>query len=222
MSNLIVNVNHVLSFFDEDRSVSRHSNAIKTVAGEEFMFALLIEYFRQSDIASEVIDRKCTTGKPRGPRLDGWVKAQGKTEPEPIYYQVEVKLWSAHGVGSGAHFLKPSDDLATYRRKLWNTYWSKGRFTEAGLNKVLTPMACPIPNAKVKPLACLWSPVHPDGFEAPFFEQRLEPPEPFPMVSVFSASSFLRSIKDKTPTLALHLPEVKERMQWLNTFFVTP
>lgn len=221
MHSVTVDVNRVLSFFDEDRTVSRHSNAIKTVAGEEFMFALLIKYFGRSGITAELFSTTCTTGKPRGPRLDGWITAQGKGQAKPIFYQVEVKSWSAHGVGCGARFLRPSDDLATYKREVWKTYWSNGRFTEEGLQKVLTPMKCPVAGADVKPLACLWSAVHPEGLEEPFFNVEPNPPKPFQSVSVFSASSFLRSIREKEPSLILQLPEVKERMKWLNTFFVT-
>lgn len=217
MGNLVLNIGSVLDFFDNNQSISRHSNAIKSVLGEEFMFALLIEYFERSGIDAKLVDRKCTTGKPRGPRLDGWVKAQGKAGT--VYYQVEVKLWSAHGVGSGARFLREGEDLATYKRKLWDTYWSKGKFIEASLNKVLTPMACVDPNAKVKPLACLWSPVHPNGSKDALFEQRLEPSAAFPAVSIFSASSFLRNIQGKEPTIKLHLPDIEERLRCLKTIF---
>ncbi len=183
------------------------------------MFALLLEYFRRKNIAAELLSEKCTTKNPRGPRLDGWVKIQKEPEIKPTYYQVEVKLWSAHGVGSGAQILKPEDDIASYKRRLWSTYWNNGKFIEKSLNKVLTPMACPIPDAEIKPLACLWSPLHPHGAEESFFELELEPASPFPALSIFSASSFLRKIKDTEPTLFLNLPEVTERMKWLNNIF---
>lgn len=217
MQSVTVNIDRVLSFFDEDRSVSRHSNAIKTVAGEEFMFALLIKYFGSD--AAEMLSTTCTTGQTRGPRLDGWVKVQDGTASGPICYQVEVKSWSAHGVGCGARFYRPGDDLATYKRQMWDTYWANGRFRERGLQKVLTPMRCPEPDADVRPLACLWSAVHPEGKEDPFFSVTPEAPTPFAKVWVFSASSFLRNIRDQEATFVLQLPAVRERMQWLNALF---
>lgn len=219
MSKLVLNVSSVLSFFDEDSSASRHSNAIKTMLGEEFMFALLIEYFQQSGGFAEVFNRKCTTGKRSGPRLDGWVKATKGDESEPTYYQVEVKLWSAHGIGSGARVLRPGDDLAAYRQQLWKTYWRNGRFIEQSLNKVLTPMAPPVENAKVRPLACLWSPVHPEGFEESFFDLDLDPSASFPKIFIFSASSFLRQMRDKEMPLELDLPELVERILCLSNIF---
>ena len=224
MDKLRIDVNSILEFFDENRTVSKHSNAIKTVAGEEFMFALLFEYFRRANIEAELICRSCTTGRQRGPRLDGWVKAQGKNEAEPTYYQVEVKLWSAHGVGGGARFFNPNDDLAEFKKRLWETYWDQEneRFSDPVLNKVLTPMACPIAEGKIEPLACLWSPVHPEGKVEPYFHRSLTPSTPFNRVWVFSASSFLRQIRDHEPTLEMQLPEVAERIRWLNQIFVSP
>lgn len=225
MTDRIINVRAVLSFFDEDRTVSKHSNAIKTMTGEEFMFALLIEYFSRSNFEAELVTHICTTGKSKGPRLDGWVKVKkAGTNDAHTFYQVEVKSWSAHGVGSGSRFVGPSsttDDLAAYKREVWATYWSNGRFIEDGLNKVLTPMKCPDPIAVVKPLACLWSPVHPTGDATPFFFVRPEPRASFPEVFVFSASSFLRGIEANEPTLKLRLPQLAARMGRLDTFFVT-
>ncbi len=225
MSNLTIDVRAVLSFFDEDRTVSRHSNAIKAMAGEEFMFALLIEYFSRSGLDAELLNQPCTTGRPSGPRLDGWVTVRkGDSKESPIFYQVEVKSWSAHGIGSGSRFIKPSasaDDIATFKREIWATYWSKGRFIENGLNKVLSPMACPDPVAVVKPLACLWSAVHPTGDLLPFFSVQPNTQTPFPEVFVFSASSFLRGIEATEPTLQLRLPQLAERTRLLNTLFVT-
>ena len=225
MTNLAINVRALLSFFDEDKTVSKHSNAIKTMAGEELMFALLIEYFLRDGFDAELLAHPCTTGKSKGPRLDGWVKVKkAGTADVPTFYQVEVKSWSAHGVGGGARFVKPSatpNDLAAYRRDVWAMYWLNGRFIEDGLNKVLTPMKCPVSDAIVKPLACLWSPVNSTGDATPFFSVRPEPSEPFPDVFVFSASSFLRGIEAKEPTLNLHLPQLVERMGYLSSIFVT-
>lgn len=220
---LSVNVRSLLSFFDEDRTTTRHSNAIKTVAGEELMFAILLEYFRRSDIQAEVVDRRCTTGRSKGHRLDGWLKTTHLGDNQSIYYQVEVKSWSAHGVGGGARFLNPAateDEVARYKREVWSLYWTGGRFIADGLNKVLTPMKCPVPHAVVRPLACLWALVHPDGGQSPLFSVTPSTPAPFPEVWVFSASAFLRSIVAKDPLLRLPLPELEERMRWLNTLFV--
>jgi len=220
MTTLSVNLREVLSFFDEDRSVTKHSNAIKTLAGEEFMFELLLNYFRRSGATADLVSRKCTTGKSRGRRLDGWVKTEkfGQT----TYYQVEVKSWSAHGVGGGSRFVSPNAnaaELAKYRREVWALYWANGRFIEDGLNKVLTPMKCPTEGFTVRPLACLWAPVHPKGQEDPFFTVALDPPTPFSKVDVFSASSFLRGVAASESELKLVLPDVAERMMWLNRLF---
>ena len=42
IDKITVNVESLISFYDENRDVGRHSNAIKTLAGEELAFALLL------------------------------------------------------------------------------------------------------------------------------------------------------------------------------------
>jgi hypothetical protein len=69
IDKITVNVEALLSFYDENREVRRHSNAIKTLAGEELGFALLIEHLRRIGVTAELLDRSCTTGKPKGSRL---------------------------------------------------------------------------------------------------------------------------------------------------------
>src|SRR5687767_14506054 len=98
VGKITVNVESLLSFYDENREVGRHSNAIKTLAGEELGFALLIEYFNRIGVSAKLLNRTCNTGNAKGSRLDGWIEAKSVSLPT-IYYQVEVKSWSIHGVG---------------------------------------------------------------------------------------------------------------------------
>ena len=97
ISKITINIKELLSFYDENREMGRHSNAIKTLAGEELGFGLLMEYFRRIGVTAKLLERPCTSGSPKGPRLDGWIEAAG--EYSTTYYQVEVKSWSIHGVG---------------------------------------------------------------------------------------------------------------------------
>jgi predicted lysophospholipase L1 biosynthesis ABC-type transport system permease subunit len=63
--------------------------------------------------------------------------------------------------------------------------------------------------------------MHPDGDDDPFFTVKTAPNSYFAEVSVFSVSSFLRSLLPKEPVLALKLPILSERLDHLNNLFTT-
>lgn len=220
ISKITINVRALLSFYDENRKVRRHSNAIKALAGEELGFALLIEYFRRIGVTAKLLERPCTTGSPKGSRLDGWIEATGPSST--TYYQVEVKSWSIHGVGGDSTPLPlavTDDQLAAYKIRLWNSYWSNGQFKEPGLNKVLIPMKRDPAWTIVEPLACVWSAMHPEGKQDEFFSVPLIGHVSFQRVWGFSMSAFLRNIVDTEPTLTLYLPSTVIRMGLLATLF---
>jgi hypothetical protein len=219
---ITLNIRQILQFFDEDKEATKHSNAIKTIIGEELMLALLLEYFKQEEIYASIIAQPCTTGKKKGYRLDAWVKVQEPMSSNPFFYQVEVKSWSAHGIGRQSTFIDSKwTDFCEYKRKIWGHYWKNGRFGTDEVNKVLTPMNPPESSATVKPLACLWEMMHPDGDENPFFTVEAGQDSYFREVSVFSVSSFLRGLSSNKTELILDLPDLSERLEWLNKIFIT-
>ena len=87
MNPIKVDIQKLIKFYDEDSSVQPHSNAIKTLAGEELGFALLMEYFNRQKLTVDYLGGPCTTGNRKGPRLDGWLKASGD-DGEVVYYQL--------------------------------------------------------------------------------------------------------------------------------------
>ncbi len=221
IDKITVNVVALLSFYDENREARRHSNAIKTLAGEELGFALLIEYFRRTGVQATLLNRTCTTGNPKGFLLDGWIEARDVSS-ETTHYQVEVKSWSMHGVGGDSTPLPvtvTADELAAYKKRQWVRYWSNGQFIEPGLNKVLTPMKRDPTWTVVEPLACVWSAMHPEGKRDAFFSVAINGPSTFQRVWVFSMSSFLRNIIQGEPQLTLRLPSTAIRINWLRTIF---
>jgi hypothetical protein len=221
---ITLNIRQILQFFDEDKKATKHSNAIKTIIGEELMLALLLEYFKREGICASVIPQSCTTGNKKGNRLDAWVKVQDPISSNPFFYQVEVKSWSAHGIGGKSKFIDPDwseSEFREYKRKIWGHYWNNGKFSADAVNKVLTPMKPPESSAIFKPLACLWEMMHPEGNETPFFTVKTAPNSDFSEVSVFSISSFLRGLHLKEPVLALELPILSERLDQVNKLFTT-
>ena len=75
----------------------------------------------------------------------------------------------------------------------------------------------PCHDAKVKPLACVWTAVHPNGEATPFFEVDTAGNQHFASVSVFSMSGFLGGLEQEY--LELDLPITSKRIQWLESIF---
>jgi hypothetical protein len=221
---ITLNIRQILQFFDEDKKATKHSNAIKTIIGEELMLALLLEYFKREGICASVIPQSCTTGNKKGNRLDAWVKVQDPISRNPFFYQVEVKSWSAHGIGRQGTFIDYNwikSEFCEYKRKIWGHYWKNSRFSMDAVNKVLTPMLSPDSNVTVKPLACLWEMMHPEGDENPFFTVEIDKNSDFQKVYIFSVSSFLRNLSPNEPELMLNLPVLSKRLEYLNKIFTT-
>lgn len=214
-----VNLEKVLIFYDFDSTVRRHSNALKTLAGEELNLHLLCHYLSEKCEASAQIQDECC--KTKGKRLDAWVSVKDKAG-DLIYYQVEVKSWSFHGYGGGTPLnvsVTPSE-LQRYKIDLWSQYWDSHSqtFKNEQLRKVLTRMD-QYGDKKVLPLACLWAAVHPDGADDEFFEVACNS-DAFREVMVFSASSYIRSmIRTGQKTIILDLKDTEERMRLIDNIF---
>lgn len=221
-----INCRAIIRFFDEDSKARPHSNAIKTLAGEELSFELMRYYFRRKGISASLLEGSCTTGRTKGPRLDGWFQI---SEPaRDTLFQVEVKSWSFHGYKSGEPLpleLSP-EDLRNRKIEKWNSYWNSKaiptNFHAPLLQKVLVPMRKRIDfSGDVFPLACLWDAVHPEGAEEPFFSVPISGPSSFTKVFVFSCSSFLRGLvfSERVDEIDLDLPITKERLNYLHSIF---
>ncbi len=215
-----VNVEELIAFYDNDESVRPHSNSLKTLAGEELGFALLLKYFVEQQLRPALLESRCTA---KGAWLDGWVSVQ---EPDQeVHYQVEVKSWSFHGYTGGQAlgvYCTP-DEIREFKISEWARYWDfdKQRFHAPGLDKVLKQMR-PAHGApsEVRPLACLWAAVHPEALDEPFFKVPAAA-TPFDFVWVFSMSSYLRNfLKLGGPvTMDLSMPKTSARLAHLNRIF---
>lgn len=230
-----VNVRNLLQFFDEDEGATGHSSAIKNFIGEEFAFEILKKHFHEQ--GQVTIIASCTTGGKPGHWLDGWLTlaVDGKLVD---CYQVEIKMWSFHGIGSRDRRLVVDCDpayLQEHKKKVWKCYWDNENklFSDEKVNKVLLRMKPPkggvtIP---VKPMLCVWEAVHPDGKLDEFFpvpvaayekkksKRRLEGGG-FEQVHIFSVSSYLRNrLAAGTEFLDLNLPKLQERLAWLDSLF---
>lgn len=213
-----INRHQVLEFFDERPKESRgHATAIVSVCGEDLGIGLLCHYFSSLN-ASVDVERLCTQGTASGVRLDGWLHVT--LGDDSTLYQVEIKNWSAHAIfGRDLPLHCEASKLIQYRKEAWARQWhDQEGLRQKALLKVLSPMRPPDrwSHVKTRPLACLWTALHPDGDGRCFFSQRLDcyPGCAFEHLWIFSMSSYLRSLSDEW--LELRMPDTQRRLQWLS------
>ncbi|WP_153111595.1 hypothetical protein [Propionivibrio limicola] len=242
---LTVDIKQLIHFFDVDAGAQQDSSSIKGVIGEEFAFACMKQYFEGiGKLATLITDNgkrtPCTTGERKGYQLDGWLQVGEKL------YQVEIKSWSFHGIGSKNRKMPiggSCDDALVEQKKIFNHYYDskEKEFLQSGVKKVLLEMNIPKKiqelNLKPQPLLCLWEAVSPKDTKSssPFFSVDVDKDKignlkecksgEFTQVSIFSVSNYLRGIladADKTgpnPTIRLHLPRISARIRRLQQIF---
>jgi hypothetical protein len=226
-----VNIQAMIAFYDENESVRRHSNAIKTMGHEEFAIALLCNYFSEKGYDAFPVGRSCLpiTGN-KGKRLDRWVKVEGRDGI--FYYQTEIKAASFHGYRSGKAFPSDPSEQSSRMKEDFDKCWRNGRFVDLGLDKVLHTMRTDElgsleSHAKIRPLACLWAPLHRDDWDVqrtePLFEVKGVKDSKFDSVWIFSCSAYLRQCLHGAKThIELDLPEMAERLKHLRQIYTEP
>ncbi|WP_048439239.1 hypothetical protein [Caenimonas sp. SL110] len=221
-----INIKELIHFYDCDRLAANHSNALKTLAGEELGFCLLSKYFTESRGATIAhrLDGPCTPGTKKGQRLDGWFEVQFPNRTQ--HFQVEIKSWSFHGYGPNGGSLAhdcSSQELSAFQIADWARYWGNGAFRSEKLQKVLLRMTPARKHSHIRvhsALACLWAPVHPSGKLEPFFKVATKAGSPFSEVWVFSMSNYLRLLLQQgRKFLSVDMPATQARLRHLNQVF---
>lgn len=214
-----VDIRSTLQLFDEAIPSSRyHATAIVAVAGEDLGTGLLVHYLRQQGWTAEVLVGPCTQGTNKGVRLDRWIRTI--RNQEIVYYQTEIKNWSAHAIGGKVLKISvSSDELAAHKIERWGKEWDGSTFRKKEAKKVLAPMKSLEQNCKVEPLICYWDAMHPTGEREPLFDVALENSH-FSRVWVFSMSAYLRELLSSGKNkIVLEMPDTIKRVQWLNHLF---
>lgn len=214
-----INIIELLKFYDEKIPSSRyHATAIDAVAGEDLGAGLITHFFTRENFSAKVLQAPCTQGTRSGPRLDKWILVTKNNEK--IYYQTEIKNWSAHAIGGKILKINATqDEISEYKIKRWNRAWDGKMLTEKSVRKVLIPMKPIEENSKIEPLICFWESIHPEGKRDPFFSVDITDKN-FSRLWVFSMSAYLRNLLNSgKKKLTLKMPETESRIEWLRTLF---
>jgi hypothetical protein len=219
--NMRINRSKLLMFYDSPSSIpdkdgrGSHVSAITGLIGEDLILGLLCHYFISQGKQIEILPDKCNQKKKRGKRLDAWVKYSHKGHS--ILYQTEVKNWSGHSLDGYDFGQCPTlDELRKFSSDKWNHYFPKKRPIAKEIAKVIEPMSLPpnCQNAEHRAMICFWSFVVPSFKEASFRPLNIAGKFNGLPLQVFSASAYLRSVKNKT--LDIKMPRVATRLGMLS------
>ena len=226
-----LNLRELLNFYDyKVKNSVTHASAINAVLGEDLAVSLLTHYFTNNGY--EVLDvlQPCTLGTQRGTRLDRWFVI--KQNNETIFFQVEIKNWSAHSVGGEAvNELESEDDnyMSEFRKNRWEFQFNTDEKvpSQKETHKVLTKMRWLETNnnqqykyndGSHKALLCFWEPLHDEGKLEALFEVDVNS-ESFNKLTIFSMSNYVTQLLKTTQTLNVEMKNADARIDWLKKIY---
>ena len=125
-ASLLINVNEILSFFDEKPPwADRHSAGVVGMIFEDLAAATL-EHCLCRNGAEHVAIRTepVTTGQKKGPWLDRWIEADLACG-QKVLFQTEIKSVSAHSTGHKRIMLNASvEEMRDHEQENWHGQWN--------------------------------------------------------------------------------------------------
>ena len=210
-----------IRFFDEKSKDGSHGGsdvtAIIGLLGEDLLLGVLQHFWKSSEgVESKILDYKCNPGSLKGSRLDAWLLKKARKKDE--LYQVEVKNWAVYAIGGKELKLDASkQDLEAYSQKNWNEHFAPEKIPSKGVRKVLEPMKKPSGYTHLAsiPLVCFWFFIA-ESIANPYSKRRYSDGRE---VHVFSASAYLRSLKDDY--VDIEMPRAERRTRLLSDMILT-
>ena len=228
-----IDVQETLRFFDEKPKWGKaandksHATAMVAVFGEDLNAACFQRYIECTHKGARAVVRPepVKQDKQKGRReLDRWITVDWSDGKKTVF-QTEIKNWSSWAFGGKTLPVDATpDEVADYKQKRWEKKWDserrtpKSKVAELGdIEKVLLPMKLPSglkDYAKdVRPLLNFWEPIGPrDKADEHLFRMDTSNDE-FPILWVFSVSSYLRSIQEAS--IELEMPDAADRLRIL-------
>jgi hypothetical protein len=208
----------LIRFYDEringndKKRHGSHVSALTGLWGEDLLLGILQHYWKNIEKTDSTIrPESCGPGTKKGHRLDAWL-LKGKT-----LYQVEVKNWAAYSLkksewkSNELKFDAPTDQIEKYCMERWHYYFNAEEIPDECVAKVLKPMkkpeGCEI--YEVKSLLCFWFFIS-ESIEKPYSTRTYGNGN---KLDVFSASAYLRSLKDDAIEIAM--PRAEGRLKLL-------
>ena len=204
----------LIRFYDEraeDAGRGSDVSALTALWGEDLLLGILQHYWRSEGADSEILSYSCGTGKKEGPRLDGWLLK--RADRAECLYQVEVKNWAAYSFGERQlEFAASEDKLREYCEEQWKHYFGGDLIPAESVAKVLVEMKRPRGYEKLQamPLLCFWFFIS-ESMLSPFSRHHYPDGRE---VHVFSASAYLRSVKEEF--VEISMPRAERRMKLLS------
>ena len=166
-SSLKINVNKILSFFDEKPDwADRHSAGVVGMIFEDLAAATLEHCLHRNRVEHVAIrTESVTTGQKKGPRLDRWIAADLACG-QKVLFQTEIKSVSAHSTGHKKIMLDASvEEMREHEQENWDGQWNSETNTlrHQPMAKVLVPMKRPAgtEDRRLLPLLIYWQPIRP-------------------------------------------------------------
>ena len=242
-SSVLINVNEILSFFDEKPDwADKHSAGVVGMIFEDLAAATLEHYLHRNGVEHVAIRTEpVTTGQKKGPWLDRWIEAD-LAGGQKVLFQTEIKSVSAHSTGHKRIMLNASvEDMREHEQENWDGQWNSETNTlrHQPMAKVLVPMKRPAgtEDRRLLPLLIYWQPISPKDhslsqdqvegehlfkvtdvtYQFAFRKPRSWIINPkFTELWVFSISSYLRSIRNEiSGQLEFPMPNATKKMQAL-------
>ena len=242
-SSVLINVNEILSFFDEIPDwADRHSAGVVGMIFEDLAAAILEHCLHRNGVEHVAIRTEpVTTGRKKGPRLDRWIEAD-LDGGQKVLFQTEIKSVSAHSTGHKRIILNASqEEMSDHEQENWDgpvelrkehaerptNGQSAGADEDSRDHREKAHPAAPDLLAAIRPkdrtqrhdqvegghLFKVTGVTYNFGFQKP---QSWETNPKFIELWVFSISSYLRSIRSKCPNqLKLPMPIASNKMQAL-------
>ena len=231
-----LNSSALLELYDQNPNYDELGSpitAITSLIGEDLLLGLFDHYLRNKDNKGDAIvslDYSCKSEGRRGRWLDAWVET--KNDPEALY-QTEVKNWCASAIGGRPITnTKTLLDAAKHNRERYLNHTETAKKVWKVLLEMNPPQWHTKTNITFLPLLAFWSPIAPqkdissEDCLKPFFEvetrefkktilgSNLFTNDSYSkIVSIFSASNYLRRIKDCNDTVTVRMPRVKQRLE---------
>lgn len=206
----------LIRFYDEKLKVEGRGSDVSALTGlwgEDLLVGVLQLYWKNVEKAdSKILSYACSCGTKSGYRLDAWL-LKGNT-----LYQVEVKNWAAYSLGERElKFDATQEKIEKYCKEQWDYYFKSDEIPVAQVAKVFTPMKKPegYETCQVTPLLCFWFFIC-ESIQKPYSTR---PYANGKKLDVFSASAYLRSLKDEKIEIAM--PRAERRLRLLSELILT-